>query len=94
MSDDFAALERSLTTRYSCRAFKPDPVPDAVIEQIVRAAGHAASWCNAQPWLATITRSDETVRFRDALLAHQASASPASSPANARSISARVSSIP
>lgn len=77
MSDDFAALERSLTTRYSCRAFKPDPVPDAVIEQIVRAAGHAASWCNAQPWLATITRGDETARFRDALLAHQASASPA-----------------
>lgn len=77
MTEDFAALERCLADRYSCRAFRSEPVPDSVIEQIVTAAGRTASWCNAQPWCATITRGTETERFRQALLAYQASANPA-----------------
>ena len=68
MTVDFDALERLLSTRYSCRGFRPDPVPRDVIEQIVTAAGRAPSWCNAQPWQVTITRGTETERFRNSLL--------------------------
>ncbi|WP_101068809.1 nitroreductase [Roseovarius salinarum] len=75
---DFAALERILAERYSCRAFRPDPVPDDTIARIVRAAGRAPSWCNAQPWQVTVTRGAETDRFRAALLATAESTAPAS----------------
>ncbi len=68
MSDDFNALDRILTARHSCRAYRPEPVPEGVIRQIVTAAGRAPSWCNAQPWQVTITRGEETDRFRSALL--------------------------
>jgi len=68
MGDDFAALERLLDARYSCRAFRPDPVPRTVIGRIVTAAGRAPSWCNAQPWQVVVTRDHETEAFRRALL--------------------------
>ncbi|SEM12628.1 Nitroreductase [Roseovarius azorensis] len=67
MTEHFPTLQTLLDTRYSCRAFLPDPVPDATIRQIVRAAGRAPSWCNAQPWQVTVTHGAETDRFRDAL---------------------------
>jgi nitroreductase len=57
-----------LQARYSCRAFKADPVPDDVITQIIRTARHVPSWCNAQPWQVTITKGDATDRFRTALM--------------------------
>ena len=67
MSDDFEALNRVLKARYSCRAYLPDPVPEAIVERIVQAAGRAPSWCNAQPWKVTVTRGDETTRFREVM---------------------------
>lgn len=67
MAEDFATLRRVLDTRYSCRAFRPDPVPEDTIRDIITAAGRAPSWCNAQPWQVTVTRGDETDRFRTAL---------------------------
>ncbi len=57
-----------LQARYSCRAFKADPVPDDVITRIIRTARHVPSWCNAQPWQVTITKGDATDRFRTALM--------------------------
>lgn len=77
MSDDFDALGRVLEARFSCRGFRPDPVPDEVIEAIVTAAGRAPSWCNAQPWQVTVTRGAETDRFRGALLETVANDKPA-----------------
>ena len=61
-------LSALLQARYSCRAFKPDPVPAPVIAEIVADAGRAPSWCNAQPWGITITQGEATTRFRAALL--------------------------
>ena len=68
MSDDIGTLERLLHRRHSCRAFLDKPVPDAVIDRIITAAGRAPSWCNAQPWQVIVTGGDETERFRAALI--------------------------
>ncbi|MFK7879022.1 nitroreductase [Roseobacter sp.] len=64
---DINVLKHLLKTRYSCRAFRPDPVPKETIEQIVEAARHVPSWCNAQPWHVTLTQPDATDRFRAGL---------------------------
>lgn len=66
---DFDRLDSLLKTRHSCRAFRPDPVPDDTIAQIVAAARRVPSWCNAQPWQLSITRGAATDRFREALSA-------------------------
>lgn len=60
-------LDALMAARYSCRAFRPDPVPREVIEKIVATARRVPSWCNAQPWQLTITSGDETDRFRAAM---------------------------
>ncbi|MEL7125381.1 MAG: nitroreductase [Pseudomonadota bacterium] len=60
-------LDEALALRFSCRAFRPDPVPDVTIAAIVQSAQRAPSWCNAQPWQLTITRGEATERFRTAL---------------------------
>lgn len=36
--------------RYSCRAFKPDPVDGAIVREILEAAHRAPSGGNLQPW--------------------------------------------
>jgi nitroreductase len=63
-------LERLLTERYSCRAFRPEPVARPVIEQILKLAQRTASWCNAQPWQVVITQGAQTDRFRSLLGEH------------------------
>lgn len=40
----------ALDSRYSCRAFRPDPVPERVVREILVAAGRAPSGGNLQPW--------------------------------------------
>lgn len=47
---DFEVLQRVLTERRSCRGFLDEQVPREVIEQLLEAAQHTASWCNTQPW--------------------------------------------
>lgn len=66
----FDTLTDILDARYSCRAFRPDPVPRETVERIITAAGRVPSWCNAQPWQAIVTAPPETDRFREALFAH------------------------
>nr|WP_216599802.1 MULTISPECIES: nitroreductase [unclassified Ruegeria] len=66
-----------LRDRHSCRAFLPDPVPRAQIEQIVASASRVPSWCNAQPWQLAITSADETDTFREAMQNEAVSGTPA-----------------
>ncbi|NOE34853.1 nitroreductase family protein [Ruegeria sp. HKCCD7318] len=73
----FAELNTLLRDRHSCRAFLPDPVPRAQIEQIVASASRVPSWCNAQPWQLAITSADETDTFRDAMQNEAVSGTPA-----------------
>ncbi|MBL1080004.1 nitroreductase [Nocardia sp. 2] len=78
MTDSYTALDGLLTARYTCRAFRPDPVPRATIEQILHAAQRTPSWCNTQPWHVAVTADPAaTDRFRKALLDHLATATPA-----------------
>lgn len=60
-------LNDLLKTRYSCRAFLPDPVPRADIARILTSATRVPSWCNAQPWHVHVTSGAETDRFRTAM---------------------------
>lgn len=66
---DLAAFETLLAARHSCRAFLPDPVPDADIERIAQAAQRSASWNNVQPWQVIVTRGQATDEFRKAIRA-------------------------
>ncbi|WP_299656300.1 nitroreductase [uncultured Tateyamaria sp.] len=66
---DYDTLDAILSARFSCRAFRPDPVPRAIVERIIAAAQKVPSWCNAQPWQLIVTAGVETDRFRDALYA-------------------------
>jgi len=69
---DAAVLQRLLARRYSCRAFRPEPVPQHTIESILSLAQRTASWCNSQPWQVIVTRGAGTERFRAAIHAHAA----------------------
>ena len=64
MSDSFEALERVLTDRRSCRGFLDEQVPRDVIERLLAAAQHTASWCNTQPWQVVITSGEATDQAR------------------------------
>jgi len=63
-ADAIDVLENLLGARYSCRAYKSDPVPRPVIERMLQAAQRTASWCNSQPWHVTVFSGAETERFR------------------------------
>jgi nitroreductase len=71
-----AVLEELLGERYSCRAFRPDPVPRATIERILKAAQRTASWCNSQPWQIVIAGGQAKERFRKAIHATVSSGAP------------------
>ncbi len=64
-----AVLEELLNERYSCRAFKPEPVPRAVIERLLTTAQRTASWCNSQPWQVLIISGDAKEAFRKEIYA-------------------------
>lgn len=74
---EFDTLDGLLRSRFSCRAFRPDPVPLTDIEAIVAAASRAPSWCNAQPWQIVVTKGASTDAFR-AALQDEVAAGPAS----------------
>ena len=59
-ADDLHAF---LRTRRSIRRFKPDPVPDSVIESILQTATFAPSAHNRQPWRFVVL-TDPAVKIR------------------------------
>lgn len=72
MNTDFerrtAVLAELLNERYSCRAYRPEPVPRATIETILRLAQRSASWCNSQAWQVFVADEAVTQRLRAELL--------------------------
>ena len=49
VEERIGVLQELLDERYSCRAYRPDPVPRPTIDRILTAAQRTASWCNSQP---------------------------------------------
>jgi coenzyme F420-0:L-glutamate ligase/coenzyme F420-1:gamma-L-glutamate ligase len=61
-------LHDFLRTRRSIRRFKPDPVPDSVIERILTTATYAPSAHNRQPWrFAVLTAPKSKTQLADAM---------------------------
>src|SRR5262245_39387393 len=50
-TDPMMDVVTALKTRSSIRAFKRDPVDDAVLRRVLDAAREAPSWSNTQPYL-------------------------------------------
>lgn len=67
---DSEALQRLLSGRFSCRAYRPEQVPRATLDEILCLAQRTASWCNSQPWRLTITSGAGSERFRAAYYDH------------------------
>jgi nitroreductase len=64
---DIDVVEKLLAARFSCRAFKPDSVPRAIIERILTAAQRTASWSNSQSWQVHILSGDAARTFADVM---------------------------
>jgi nitroreductase len=69
-------LEQLLNERYSCRAFRGNPVPRPTIDRILKTAQRTASWCNSQPWQLVIASGEAKERFRKAVYAEASSGAP------------------
>ncbi|MDQ0691389.1 nitroreductase [Arthrobacter sp. W4I7] len=63
-------LERLLSSRYSCRSFRPEEIPRPDIERMLQAAQKTASWCNVQPWQTIIVSGQAKHRLAAALTDH------------------------
>ena len=50
-----------IRTRRTVRDFKPDPVPDTVVHNILQAARWAPSSSNTQPWHFIVIQNRETL---------------------------------
>jgi nitroreductase len=74
------SVSEAVRSRHSCRAFLPDPVPDAIVRAIVAAARQAPSGGNLQPWQVYVLANEAIARFR-ALLAPRLRATPGGEPA-------------
>lgn len=53
------AFREDIARRRTCRMFAPTPVPRAIIEQAILAAGTAPSGANHQPWHFAVVSSPE-----------------------------------
>ena len=73
VEERIGVLEELLDERYSCRAYRPDPVPRPIIDRILTAAQRTASWCNSQPWQVVIASGEAKEKFRTLIYAEAAS---------------------
>ena len=59
----------AINTRKSIRAFKPDPVPKTVLEEMLKVATRAPSGINAQPWEFVIVAGEALKKLCEANIA-------------------------
>jgi nitroreductase len=55
-------LYEAMCTCRAVRRLRPDPVPDAVLERLIRAATWAPTGANAQAWRVVVVRDSEKMR--------------------------------
>lgn len=73
LADDMAVVERLAAARYTCRGYRPQPVPKVLIHRMLACAQRSATWCNTQPWKVIVLEGEATRRFADALFEHASS---------------------
>jgi nitroreductase len=61
---------QTVTTRRSIRRFKPDPVPEPLLREILEAARWSPSWGNTQPWEIAVVTGAALDRFKKANRQH------------------------
>ena len=70
---DPESVDAAIESRFSVRAFLPEPVPRATIEAILRVASRAASGTNTQPWQVYVLQGASRDRLvEQACAAHDA----------------------
>ena len=62
-------IVEAIRERKSFRAFKPDPVPQAVLREIVEQALWAPSWANTQPWEFAIVSGSKLKEIEEGFVA-------------------------
>jgi nitroreductase len=66
-NDSARLFATALAGRDSCRAFRPEPVPRALIETMIAIAQLSPSWCNSQPWQVMVLKGVAAARLRTTL---------------------------
>jgi len=64
------SVTTALNSRYTVRAFKPDPIEKNTLQKIFEAALRAPSWANTQPWEIYVAGGDVLNRLRQAYQEH------------------------
>ncbi|MDP1628510.1 nitroreductase [Parvibaculum sp.] len=64
-------LDEALKARKSVRAFKPDPVPLSLVNEILELARHSPSGTNIQPWKVHVVTGEVRRRLEAEVLAHR-----------------------
>jgi nitroreductase len=59
-------LEAAIRGRRSIRKFRPDPIPTAVLKDLLETASWAPSWGNTQPWELYVITGEPLEAFRKA----------------------------
>jgi nitroreductase len=61
-------LVEAVKSRKSIRAFKPDPVPQGVLQQILENVRNTPSWANSQPWEFAIVTGSKLAEIQQGFL--------------------------
>jgi nitroreductase len=75
-ADAALAFDELLRARRSVRHFRPDPVPRALVEEILEAASRAPSGTNIQPWKLHVVAGEVRHRLEREVLAHRETGPP------------------
>ena len=65
------SVDEALERRRSVRAFRPDPVPRELVEDILRAAARAPSGTNIQPWKIHVAAGEVRRTLEREVMAHR-----------------------
>jgi len=60
-------VTEALQSRYSVRAYRPDPIPEATIREVLDIARLSASNSNTQPWHVSVVSGDARDRLEAAM---------------------------
>ena len=62
-------IVEAIESRYSVRAFKPDPVPRSVLEELLTVSQRTPSWSNTQTWEFAVVGGEVMKNLRQTLAA-------------------------